>query len=720
MAYDIDTVEGAPANSPFVPVVQIVVDLLDIVLRRWYLVTLGAILGALVAWQYGLRLPDRYSAQAKIIVDEPPPAAGPADPNDLLAERRMNLLRRMEAIRSIPVTDAVHRILSGKLDPKSGATDLGVVDQTVDASGQQKLQEVVDLGLEERLKDPTYLSRLLALRTDIGVFMDLDSSMLTIAAEGPKAEGLATVPNTYVQAYRAYCLAQKTAQDRRALRASQTSLEFARQLLTRAESIENLFRRRNRLAPRNQARPGAGSASAEVVRRLAAQTATPPNPDVAARAEKGTQMRQTLLSEMLRDLDQLLDLEEELSGNNPAVTAKQLEILTLQDSYAELDALTPRTGMKRQTYEQELATELANNSGAPLEYSAFVLANSVKIADAIYSAVLSAQREIQVRTALAVPDVHLLEPAVTPRTPIGPDRGKIIRNGAAIGFAIVFMILLLREYGDARVRGVNAVTRVTGVPVIANFAFDAALDSRPTEESIIVQEGSFTMLAETMRELRTRLTFAAKEPMGKALLVTSAFSGDGKTFVASNLAVSLAQIGERVLLVDGDLRKPRLHLVFGVPNSRGFSDLTDPALLHELVRPCMLPNLHLLTSGPPIAAPAEFLSRSRTQEILRSLLARYDRVIFDTPPINLVADASNLAALSDTAVLIIRDGGCTESELSQAAERVKQSNVKLAGVVLNHVRKPVIVYGTGSAYGRDYYMPADERARPADRTPSLP
>ena len=719
MAYDLDN-NAEHAESPFVPVLQSVVDIANMLVRRWWAVLLGLALGTYGGYVASARMPDEWQSVAKVIVDEPVTAPPPgSDATDLMAERKMSLQRRIEAIRSIPVADIVHRILAGKLDLKNNTGgDIGTVAPApMDGPGGAKVQDLVDQGLEERLKEPSYLANLLTIRSGLIVTADVDGSMINIGSFGNDPKDLALRANTYFQAYRAYCLAQKTAYERRMLRTIQTALELAKQSLGRAEGLESNYRKQHQLQPRTRGErePGEHPAalSAEAARLMAAQPAgSTVEARLQAHAEKGIQMRQTILTEALRSLDQLLDLEEEFTAEHPSITAKQLEILGLQDSLGELDgvaAIAPR----RATYEQELAVELVRAGNTAQDRGAFVMARTVMIADSLYSAVVTLQREVQVRNALAAPEVHLVEPATTPRTPIGPDRPKTIRAGAGLGFGLVFVVLLMMEYGDARVRGATAVAKISGVPVIATLTHEDDLESRPPEESIIVQEGSFAPLAEAMRELRTRLMFSGPTAAGKTLLVTSAFAGDGKTFVASNLAVSFAQVGERVLLIDGDLRKPRLHQVFGVPNLRGFSDLSDPEKLHELVRPCMLPNLHLLASGPAIASPAEFLSRSRTQELLRAVVAKYDRVIFDTPPINLVADASNLAALADTVVLVIRDNGCTESELAGATERVKRSAVRIAGVVLNHVHQPTLAYGA-SAYGRKYYPAMRDVARPTD------
>jgi capsular exopolysaccharide synthesis family protein len=709
MAHELDGPEDAPASSPFIPVFQIALDVLSLLLRHWFLVILGVAVGAGWAANKAYKEPDLYSASAKILVDESAsPTGEPVDPQDPQAERKMALLRRIEVLRSIPVADTVQRILSGKLDPnaENALSDVaGSEAVPEDGAAQPKLQDLVDNRLAERLKDASYLSSLLDLRSEINVGADVDSSMLIISQAGTDPAVLPIKPNAYVQAYRAHCMAQKTAYHRRALRAANSALELSQQLLSRAASIETGYRRRNRLTARPKAAGSKGPV--EPNPRLAALTSGRGNEKTEARADRSIQMRQTLLAESTRSVSRLLDLQEDAGADVMAISSRQLDILSLLDSIADMDAGAGSGSDKRTRYERELAVELARpGPDAALEHMAFVLEKSVAIADALYSAILSHQREIQVRAALVTPDVHLVEPATVPTSPVGPDRNKSIRNGAGIGFVVVFLIVLMLEYGDARVRGVMVASRVSGAPILATLPVDETLASRVQTEHVVFEQGRYSPIAEIVRELRARLTALPKRGEGRTLLVTSPFPGDGKTFIASNLAVSLAQLGEKVLLIDGDLRRSSIHLVFGTPNARGLSDLTDIATAHELVRSAMLANLHILTSGPSIEAPAEFMSRARTQEVLRGLFTRYDWVVIDTPPINLVADASAFATLAQHAILVVRDGGCTESELAGAAERVRKLNIPLAGLVLNRVKQQGMRYGYGyGGYGRYDYAP---------------
>jgi capsular exopolysaccharide synthesis family protein len=723
MSYDLENAEVGPAHSPFVPVLQIAIDVLELLVRRWWMVLTGMAVGVGIATHINSSVPDYYSAAAKFIVDDST-VQSPSNPDqsDIQADRRMSLQRRIEVIRSIPIADAVYRILNGQGEAPSGEWAPGDGAAPAPARGQ----DMAEIRLEERLKDPSYLSGLLSLRSEISVSADADSSMLIISTTGSDPKALVRTPNAYVQAYRAHCLAQKTAADRRMLRSSETSLEFASQYLSRAAGIESNFRQKNHLPPRakKSAMPApilSGASPAALPRPGAG---LPPRENASStRGESGLQLRQNILLECMRALDQLLDLQEEFAPENTAVTSKQLEILGLQDSLAEQDGTFGSTQLRRQTYEQELAAEFTRTSpNGPVEHAAFVLEHTVALADALYAVALSQQRDIKVRLSLAADDVHLVEPATIPTSPAGPDRSKNTRNGASAGFLVVLMILLVREYGDARVRGVNSVLKVTGSTVLATFPYDEHLSSRPVEETLVIQDEGFSPMAEAVRELRTRLMVKPGAPPTKGILITSAFSGDGKTFVAANLAVSLAQVGQRILVVDGDLRKPQLHRVFGMSNTVGVSELTTLDSVYQLIRPCILPNLHVLTSGPAIASPAELLSQAGTQEILRALLSRYDQVIFDSPPINLVADASILAGLSQVAVLVVRDGGCTESELAGAVERVNKSNVRLAGVVLNRIRRSVLSYGYGYGYGYGgrYYYSSSRQESVSKRNRPLP
>jgi capsular exopolysaccharide synthesis family protein len=169
--------------------------------------------------------------------------------------------------------------------------------------------------------------------------------------------------------------------------------------------------------------------------------------------------------------------------------------------------------------------------------------------------------------------------------------------------------------------------------------------------------------------------------------VTSAVAGEGKTATASNLAVVLAQLGRPVVILDCDLRKPRLHQVFHVSNRVGLvNQLTNTAELDAVILPTQVPNLWVLPSGPTPPNPSELLSSERMRELLRTLRGRFEYVIIDTPPALAVTDATLVGALVDGVVLTLRSNKVTREEARLVRDRLRQADVKILGAVLNRYR----------------------------------
>ncbi|HSG40378.1 MAG TPA: polysaccharide biosynthesis tyrosine autokinase, partial [Thermoanaerobaculia bacterium] len=213
---------------------------------------------------------------------------------------------------------------------------------------------------------------------------------------------------------------------------------------------------------------------------------------------------------------------------------------------------------------------------------------------------------------------------------------------------------------------------------------------------LVPHERPRTLISEAYRSLRTALMLSSAREL-KAVAVTSAVAGEGKTATASNLAVVLAQLGRQVLIVDCDLRKPRLHQVFGVSNRHGLVNQLTSAADPEPIFPTEVPNLWITPSGPIPPNPSELLSSDRMREWLRSVRGRFDFVVIDTPPALAVTDATIIGLLADGVVLTLRCGKVTREEARHCRDRLRQSGIKILGAVLNRYRSL-----QGGAAGRRY------------------
>jgi capsular exopolysaccharide synthesis family protein len=220
--------------------------------------------------------------------------------------------------------------------------------------------------------------------------------------------------------------------------------------------------------------------------------------------------------------------------------------------------------------------------------------------------------------------------------------------------------------------------------------------------------------AEAFRTLRTSLHYVADREKCRVVLVTSVSPYDGKTLVTTNLGVSLAQAGEKVLVVDGDMRKPRCHRVFALRNRTGLTNvLVDSVDLSAALQESSVPGLHVLTSGPIPPNPAELLESRAMDDVLQTARDQYDHVLVDSPPAGPLADASILASKVDGIILVLTAGETRVDHARDVRESLERARGKVLGVVLNRVR-----YSTNDYRYRYYYHEDAERGEPpAEDTP---
>lgn len=209
----------------------------------------------------------------------------------------------------------------------------------------------------------------------------------------------------------------------------------------------------------------------------------------------------------------------------------------------------------------------------------------------------------------------------------------------------------------------------------------------PRNNELITYKYPKSSMAEAYRTLRTNLGFASMNEPCRSILFTSTSPRDGKSTIVSNLAVVMAQAGNRVLLIDADLRKPMQHNIFEVDNRQGLTNVllreveVDKALHNGLVD-----NLHVLTSGPIPPNPAEILGSERTEQVLQQLLDEYDYVFIDSPPILAVTDASILSTIVDGVVLVLNYAVTRNDLAREAVDQFKKASARIIGVVLNQVK----------------------------------
>jgi capsular exopolysaccharide synthesis family protein len=219
------------------------------------------------------------------------------------------------------------------------------------------------------------------------------------------------------------------------------------------------------------------------------------------------------------------------------------------------------------------------------------------------------------------------------------------------------------------------------------------------------------MVADSFRAVLASILFAGQRQRQRVLVITSASPGEGKTTTSSNLAVTLANMGRRVLLIDGDIRSPRMHSIFGLKNSTGLTTTLKQMAINDLltdtfIRDTTVPNLFVLTSGPAIQAGADLLFSALMPTLLARYRNEYDMVLIDTPPMLVMPDARVLGRIADAVVLIARAGQTTRSAIQAAYRRFVDDRTPVLGVVLNNWN----VKASAHKYYAAYKEPTAEHA----------
>jgi polysaccharide biosynthesis transport protein len=334
----------------------------------------------------------------------------------------------------------------------------------------------------------------------------------------------------------------------------------------------------------------------------------------------------------------------------------------------------------------ETQAHLAKRVSASAAPATSVLALTVKDADAIRAAVVAnavARRLSSVVDELspssaagkALVKITQVQPASAVTTPTSPNWALALGGGALAGLVLGLIVSVLREGLDTRVRDVATFDQEGLPPVVGGIPVDPSAKQRP----LVVADRPLSVEAEAYRSLRASLQFLDVDSVSNAFVVTSSIPGEGKSVTAANLALALADAGDRVLLVDADLRRPKVAEYFGIDGTVGLSDvLAGRARLEEALQTAGEGRLAVLPSGAVPPNPSELLQSRAMTQLIERLQDRYDAVVFDTPPLLPVSDAAILAKRTRGAIVVT------------AMRRVRRQQVTAALAVLGRVDARVL------------------------------
>jgi non-specific protein-tyrosine kinase len=399
-------------------------------------------------------------------------------------------------------------------------------------------------------------------------------------------------------------------------------------------------------------------------------------------------------------VDQAVAQQAAVAGTSREELLRNTEEVKTQidDTSATIDALRQRSDASSTAIQAEIVT----------------LQSRLNQLQLTYSSLLEAQQRMDIAESESQTRIRVVEQAIPPAAPVSPRVKLNTALGGMLGLMLAGGLVLLLGYLDNTIRTSDDLRRLTGqaalgeIPVLTANAGIVALTAPQSAD------------VEAFRSLRTNLQFATLGREVRSVVVTSLHPGDGKTTTIVNLATVLAQGGQSVILVDGDLRKPQVHRLFGLSNRMGLTNLLLSSTrdsLESALQPTTTPGLLVTTSGPLPPNPSDVLQSKRMVEIVDRLEVA-DLVLIDSPPIA-VSDALITAAIVDGVVLVMSAKRTRPNEVLAAIESIARTGTPLLGIVINRAS----LSSTSYSYYRSYYTtpshlpapPEDTTARPVDR-----
>ncbi|MFC3198977.1 GumC family protein [Parapedobacter deserti] len=388
--------------------------------------------------------------------------------------------------------------------------------------------------------------------------------------------------------------------------------------------------------------------------------------------------------------------------DNPAIINLNQQLSGLRrDMLSNLSSTRNRLNITRNSLRREAGQLSRQVREVPaIERTYLDLARQQQIKQELYLYLMQKREETAISKTATISNSRVIDPPKAAAFPFSPKRTTVLLTGLLVGLALPFAVIYLRDLTNTRVENREDVSKRTRVSIIGEIMHSKG------KETLVVTPGARTAIAEQFRSLRTNLIFYLNAPDAKTILLTSSMSGEGKSFVALNMAMVFALSGKRVVVMEMDLRKPNLSVRLNLASGTGFTnfvidtslspaDVVVPSEAHE--------NLFLISSGPIPPNPAETLLSGRLSELMTYLNAAFDYIIIDAPPIGLVTDAQLLSQYADLAIYVIRQGYTHKNQLQIPEELYRSGKMKQIAILINDAKPQGGRYGYGSGYGYGYY-----------------
>jgi capsular exopolysaccharide synthesis family protein len=429
-------------------------------------------------------------------------------------------------------------------------------------------------------------------------------------------------------------------------------------------------------------------------------------PAMSAREVIGNGTVQTLLGQRAALRAKLEELRAGHLDDYPGVAETKAQLAETDRQIAAMAANVRNSVRSDYTAalasERALETQVERLKGATLseqdrsvQYN--LLAREADTNRSLYDGLLQRYKELNAAAGVATSNISIIDQAEPPLGPSSPNLTRNILLAALLGLSLAALLVFLAVQFDDAIRVPEDIEQKLDLPLLGVIP-----RSESTPETAF--EDPKSPLSEAYNALRAALLHSSPEGLPPVLLVTSAQAGEGKTTSSQAIAATLARLGRRVLLVDGDLRRPAIHRLFGIGNERGLSDLLtslDP--LESGVVASAEPNLSLLPSGPLPPSPTELTSSNRFRALIDEMAEKFDVVVIDSPPILGLADAPAMAASVDGVIVVVESDRSRRGGLKAALRRLRAMRPNLLGALLTKFDTSRSANRYSEYYGSQYY-----------------
>jgi polysaccharide biosynthesis transport protein len=693
-------------DSPTKPATLDLRHYVHVLRKRWRIVSILVAVGAAISFAYTVRQPKIYEATCSLVIESTAPRVleGVKEVVEIAASSREFYQTQYRIIRSREIAYKVlDRVGSGSIKPN----EKGQMPSRQDLVGalikQVKVVGVRDSRIANivvRDQDPERATRIANAFADAYIDANLDY----------KLEGARSASSW---------LGEQTVDLRKRLEDSELALykfKKERNLLDLGLDDRQGMNRQNLQALNGKLTDiKAKRIEAESIRKLIVAA----KGDISEK-ESLPEIRDnpvvTKLRENYLDLQKIkADLESRYGEKHPRIENIDQQLQATRRQYnRELDEVLKAFDKR---YQAILETEAALTKWmhqeksqaldlAKLEVEYRPMARDAENNAKVFGQVAQRHKETDLTGLLRVNNVRILDRAIAPRTPVSPYYSVNVSSGVALGLLIGLLLAFAIESLDNTVRTPEVAEELIGAPMLGLVPLLTDAKQHLTEDAplrdLTVYREPTSLAAEACRSIRTNLMFLSAQKEIQLFVVTSPGPRDGKTTAAISLAITMAQAGARVLLVDTDLRKPRIHKSFGLPADKGVSTaIMGDAAVRDLIIHSEIPNLDILPSGPIPPNPAELFHTDRFREILVQCRHGHDKIILDAPPTGPVTDPAIIGSMADGVLMVLRAGHTTREAAVLARRHLTDAGARILGLVVNQTDRRGGRYG----YGYSYYAP---------------